>query len=60
MNVARELRRKEHSKPGHTLMDATGDVLRKNIDTKTRRFHRCSCGRFGWLTVENEGSKVKA
>jgi hypothetical protein len=59
MNVARELRRKEHSRPGHTLRDATDDVARLNIDTTTRRFHRCSCGWFGWLTVQDESSRVK-
>ena len=59
MNVARELRRKEHSRPGHELRDATDDVDRKNIDVTTRRFYRCSCGWFGWLTVMPEGSKVK-
>ncbi|WMI33609.1 hypothetical protein SEA_KENREY_247 [Streptomyces phage Kenrey] len=59
MNVARELRRKEHSRPGHELRDATDDVPRSNMDTVTRRFYRCSCGWFGWLTVKTEGGRVK-
>jgi len=59
MNVARELRRKEHSRPGHKLRDTTDEVTRKNVDTVTRRFHRCSCGWFGWLTAETEATKVK-
>ena len=60
MNVARELRRKEHSRSGHELRDATDDVTRKNVDTTTRRFHRCSCGWFGWLTALDSSSKVES
>jgi len=59
MNVARELRRREHSRPGHKLRDATDEVTRKNVDVTTRRFYRCSCSWFGWLTVIDDETRVK-
>lgn len=62
MDARTRNRLREHSQPGHALIDCTDERKRSNVQRQIEgeRFFRCSekCGWFGWLDIDSLDSDV--